>query len=330
MIPRCARSGRRTVVPRLQLVFHLPHPSSQRRALSRPPLLPARRRGAHPQPGRRAGHEHRLAGRLQPRLEARAGRQRQAMRALLDSYEEERMPVARRLLETTDRAFRLVVSDNWFAGLLRTQVLARVAAFAMGLKRCSGSRFAPSPRSASTIAQARCRNQRRPARSAPRAGDRFPWLQLKLAENGPVEDLFRKFDDLRFHLFVAGQPVPAVTIPEKISAGSRNSRRSRQQRRTRARRNSTACVLPRAPRRLHRSRRYETRGRRGRTLLLRATRAHELVEHHVVPAKAGPIFGRVPIQVGMHCPAETILAIIWPECGSRYFWLPRPSKTCED
>ena len=54
-----------------------------------------------------------------------------ARTALLDSYEAERIPVARRLLDTTDRAFSLVVSDNPLAGLLRTKVLARVAALAM-------------------------------------------------------------------------------------------------------------------------------------------------------------------------------------------------------
>ena len=31
------------------------------------------------------------------------------------------MPVAQRLLDTTDRAFRLIVSDSWLAGLLRTE-----------------------------------------------------------------------------------------------------------------------------------------------------------------------------------------------------------------
>ena len=36
----------------------------------------------------------------------------QADAALLDTYEEERLPVAQRLLNTTDRAFRLVVSDS--------------------------------------------------------------------------------------------------------------------------------------------------------------------------------------------------------------------------
>ena len=59
----------------------------------------------------------------------------QADAALLDTYEQERMPVAQRLLRTTDRAFMLVVSDTWLAGLFRTQILARIAAFAMGRER---------------------------------------------------------------------------------------------------------------------------------------------------------------------------------------------------
>ena len=76
VIPFAAyRSGRRIVDSVLQLVLHLPHPSPKGSALSRPPLLPPRRRGTHPQPGRRAGHEHRFAGRLQPRVEAGSGRQ---------------------------------------------------------------------------------------------------------------------------------------------------------------------------------------------------------------------------------------------------------------
>src|SRR6267142_2415279 len=55
--------------------------------------------------------------------------------ALLDTYEDERLPVAHQLLATTDRAFTLVVADSWTAGLLRTQIVARVAAFAMGFER---------------------------------------------------------------------------------------------------------------------------------------------------------------------------------------------------
>jgi hypothetical protein len=46
--------------------------------------------------------------------------------------------------------------------------------------------------------------------SAPRAGDRFPWIQLKLSAGGPVEDLFQKLDDMRFNLLVTGQAAPSA------------------------------------------------------------------------------------------------------------------------
>ncbi len=130
---------------------------------------------------------------------------------LLDSYEEERVPVARRLLKTTDRAFMVVVNDGWLVSMLRTQVIARVAAFALGLAPVRRFVF----RVVSQIGihyRDRTLSQSAPGLpdAAPRAGDRFPWLQLKLSAEGPVEDLFRSLDDLRFHLLVAGQPAPAA------------------------------------------------------------------------------------------------------------------------
>jgi 2-polyprenyl-6-methoxyphenol hydroxylase-like FAD-dependent oxidoreductase len=138
-----------------------------------------------------------------------------ASAALLDSYEAERMPVARRLLATTDRAFSLIVSDSRVAGLFRTQVLNRIVALAMSIERVRRFAF-------QTISQIGIRYRDSalaenlpglPAR-APRAGDRFPWLRLKLAPNGPVEDLFEKLDDTRFNLLVIGQPIEA----EEVSA----------------------------------------------------------------------------------------------------------------
>ena len=141
----------------------------------------------------------------------------QADSTLLDSFEEERIPVARRLLNTTDRAFRLVVSDNWLAGFFRTQMLARVAAFALGKTRIQkiafrvvsqiGIHYRDSSLSQSTGS---------PPRDAPRAGDRFPWLRIKFSANGPVEDLFQKLDDTRFNLIVIGQSVPSQ---EEIGLG---------------------------------------------------------------------------------------------------------------
>ena len=125
---------------------------------------------------------------------------------LLDSYEAERIPVARRLLRTTDRAFELVVSDNWVASLFRTQIIARIAAFAMTIERVRKIAFR-------TISQIGIRYRRSalsqtlsglPER-APRAGDRFPWLRLRFAGGSAREDLFERLDDLHFHLLVIGQ-----------------------------------------------------------------------------------------------------------------------------
>jgi 2-polyprenyl-6-methoxyphenol hydroxylase-like FAD-dependent oxidoreductase len=130
--------------------------------------------------------------------------------ALLESYEEERVPIARRLLNTTDRAFRLVVSDSRLAGLLRTKVLARVAAFAMSFERIQKFAF----RTVSQIGinyrnGSLAKSLEGLADSAPRAGDRFPWLRLRFGTDGPVEDVFEKLDDTQFNLIVIGQPPPS-------------------------------------------------------------------------------------------------------------------------
>jgi hypothetical protein len=134
---------------------------------------------------------------------------------LLDSYEAERLPVAERLLQTTDRAFSSIVSDRWVSKLLRTRVLANVAAFAM--------RFQPAQRFAfQTISQIGI-SYRSSLLSetladvpddAPRAGDRFPWLRISFAPGAPAEDLFARLDDTRFNLIVVGQPPLSGEPPE--------------------------------------------------------------------------------------------------------------------
>src|SRR6267142_2401241 len=144
-----------------------------------------------------------LAWKLALVVQGRAGPE------LLATYEEERIPIARRLLNTTDRAFRLVVSDNWLAGFLRTQILARIAAFALGQNRIQKAAFrVVSQTGIHYRNSALSESTESPPRGAPRAGDRFPWLRLKFSENGPVEDLFQKLDDTRFSLIVIGQTSP--------------------------------------------------------------------------------------------------------------------------
>jgi 2-polyprenyl-6-methoxyphenol hydroxylase-like FAD-dependent oxidoreductase len=131
--------------------------------------------------------------------------------SLLDTYEEERLPVAQRLLRTTDRAFNVLVSDRWLAGLFRTRILARIGALAMTFKRVQPLAFRTVSQTGIRYARSRLsRTLPGLPEGAPRAGDRFPWLQLKLRANDPVEDLFQALDDTRFNLLVVGQPTPAA------------------------------------------------------------------------------------------------------------------------
>src|SRR5262249_43448990 len=111
--------------------------------------------------------------------------------ALLDSYGEERVPVARRLLNSTDRAFRLVVSDSWLAGLFRTKIMANIAAFAMRFQAVQKLAFRTVSqtgieyRASSLSAQAGSL-----PKEAPQPGDRFPWLHLRFGACAAVEDSF--------------------------------------------------------------------------------------------------------------------------------------------
>jgi len=131
--------------------------------------------------------------------------------SLLDSYDAERRPVAEALLKSTDRAFGYVVSDSRIAGFVRTQVAPRVLATVMRLDSVRRRAFR-------TISQTGIAYPDSPlsrtldgvGQKAPRAGDRFPWLQLAMTAGGPCVDLFERLDDTRFALLTIGQPPPTL------------------------------------------------------------------------------------------------------------------------
>ena len=130
---------------------------------------------------------------------------------LLDSYEAERVPVARRLLGTTDRAFTFLISERWPAEIFRTRIFQRVIAFAMGRERTRKLAFR-------TISQIGIRYPGSPlsdpqsplGTGAPHAGDRFPWLKLRMTRGGGVQDLFSWLDDTRFNLLLFEQSAPDI------------------------------------------------------------------------------------------------------------------------
>ena len=153
--------------------FRLHHRAAT--TLPRGPSLPRRRRRPHPQPGRRAGHEHRHPGRRQPRLEARPEIHGLAVPEILDTYDLERAPVGRNVLRFTDRAYRVATSTNPVIGFARTRIAPTALRLAM--------RFAPGRAYAfRSIAQLAIRygasplsvDAARASRRRGRPGDRLP------------------------------------------------------------------------------------------------------------------------------------------------------------
>ena len=128
---------------------------------------------------------------------------------LLDSYATERIPVAHRLLHTTDRAFMLAVSDTMLARFTRSRIVAHVVANALRFDRFRQFAFrtvsmigiaypaSPLSRSVATLPP-----------NAPKPGDRFPW----------IDDVYAKLDDRCFNLIVVGQPAPALEGGVRVHA----------------------------------------------------------------------------------------------------------------
>ena len=137
--------------------------------------------------------------------------------ALLDTYEAERLPVADRLLSTTDRAFRFVVSDGWLGGIFRTKLFPNMAALAMGRERVRRAAFLTISQIGITYRESPLsRTLEGVAGDAPQAGDRFPWLRLGFQGTDRREDLFQRLDDTRFNVLAIGQPAPMI---ERLGLG---------------------------------------------------------------------------------------------------------------
>lgn len=133
----------------------------------------------------------------------------EARDTLLDSYEEERMPVAKRLLATTDRLFRLLVSDHPLAGFVRTRVLARVMSLAMRHPAIQRMAFKTLSQIAIHYRGRSLSQALAPLRAGPQPGDRFPWMELRVAGKQQPRDVLDALDDRRFNLVVVGQPAPS-------------------------------------------------------------------------------------------------------------------------
>jgi 2-polyprenyl-6-methoxyphenol hydroxylase-like FAD-dependent oxidoreductase len=99
---------------------------------------------------------------------------------LLDTYALERMPFARRLVATTDRAFILVSAEGSFAGFARTRLMPIIAPLLFKLRAAREFMFR-------VISQASIQYRDSPLSRGGagnvKAGDRLPWAPVLGADN---------------------------------------------------------------------------------------------------------------------------------------------------
>jgi 2-polyprenyl-6-methoxyphenol hydroxylase-like FAD-dependent oxidoreductase len=124
-----------------------------------------------------------------------------APHTLLDSYEQERIGFARRLVATTDRAFSFATADGPMADVLRTRVAPFVIPRVMGIDAVREYLFR-------TVGQITL-NYRRGPLSAGLAGrvhggDRLPWVKLETGDN------FQTLTALSWQVHVYGAAVPEL------------------------------------------------------------------------------------------------------------------------
>ena len=138
-----------------------------------------------------------LAWKLAAVLHARAAP------SLLDSYEQERIAFARRLVATTDRAFTGVTSDTAIARWVRLDVVPRVMPRLFEL--AAVRRFMFRTISQTTV-NYRGSSLSEGSTGAVRGGDRLPWVKA----NGAGGDNFSPLRSLDWQVHVYGDTGPGI------------------------------------------------------------------------------------------------------------------------
>jgi 2-polyprenyl-6-methoxyphenol hydroxylase-like FAD-dependent oxidoreductase len=124
--------------------------------------------------------------------------------ALLETYEAERIPFARKLVATTDRVFTLVSKSGSVAEFIRLKVLPRLLTRLVGFSAARRFLFR-------TVSQIGISYPDSPlsvgAAGGVKGGNRLPWVQ----EAAGTEDNFCPLTSLDWQVHVYGEPGPSLT-----------------------------------------------------------------------------------------------------------------------
>jgi hypothetical protein len=103
-----------------------------------------------------------------------------AAEKLLDTYEAERMPFARRLVATTDRGFTIAAAEGRFADFVRTRLVPIIVPIVFGFAAARRYLFRTVTQ---TTVQYRDSPLSRGTAGRVEAGDRLPWAPAPGADN---------------------------------------------------------------------------------------------------------------------------------------------------
>ena len=117
-----------------------------------------------------------------------------AAERILDTYNEERLPNAKRLLQTTDRMFNIAAGTDWFLNVIRTTVFPPMAKFILSLDVIKKRFFPLISQIGINYRDSSLSDHDGDEEFEVRAGDRMPYF---LADGKSVYDKLR---EPKFHL----------------------------------------------------------------------------------------------------------------------------------
>jgi len=118
-----------------------------------------------------------------------------AKEELLDTYNEERLANAKRLLESTDRMFELAAGSNWLMSFIRTTIFPPVAGFVASLESVSWRMFPLISQIGVNYRNASL-SQHTDDEHDVKAGDRLPYFLVD------GESIFDKLNEPKFHMLL--------------------------------------------------------------------------------------------------------------------------------
>ena len=115
---------------------------------------------------------------------------------ILDSYNEERLPNARRLLQTTDRMFNLAAGTDWLVNLIRTTIFPPMARFILSIDAVKKKFFPLISQIGITYRESSLSRHDGDRDFEVRAGDRLPYFLLD------GHSIYDKLRAPKFHLLI--------------------------------------------------------------------------------------------------------------------------------